>query len=75
MPEPDGGALAQIAGAIGARVVDEDGRGELLATAQRVFGSGPTAERRHEGERLALMPYVTLLALVPLAFLLWRRNL
>lgn len=75
VPEPDVGALAQVAGSISARVVDEDGRGELLATAQRVLGSGPTAERRHEGQRLALMPYVTLLALAPLAFLLWRRNL
>jgi len=32
-------------------------------------------ERRLEGERLALMPYVTLAAVVPLAFLLLRRNL
>lgn len=75
VPDPDSAALLErIASAIGGRVYDEDDRGSMLAAAKRALGSGPTAERRVEGQRLALMPYVTLLALVPLAFLLWRLN-
>lgn len=75
-PDPDSGArLARIASAIGARVYEEGDRGGVLATAERALGSGPTAERRVEGQRVALMPYATLAMLLPLAFLLWRRNL
>jgi hypothetical protein len=66
--------LERVATAVGGRVYDEDDRGGVLVAAERAIGSGPTAERRVEGQRLALMPYVTLAALLPLAFLLWRRN-
>jgi len=40
----------------------------------RIVGDGETRERTIAGARLALMPYVTLAAFLPLAFLLWRRN-
>ena len=74
-PDPDSAALLErIASAIGGRVYDEDDRGSMLASARRALGSGPTAERRVEGQRLALMPYVALAALFPVAFVLWRRN-
>jgi hypothetical protein len=56
-------------------VVSEDELGEVRDAARRFLGSGPTSDRSVEGERLALMPYLTLVAFVPLAFLLWRRNL
>jgi hypothetical protein len=75
-PDPESAALLErIASAIGARVHDEDDRGSVLAATSRALGSGPTNERRVEGQRLALMPYVTLAALFPLALLLWRRNI
>jgi hypothetical protein len=75
-PDPDSAALLErIASAVGGRVYGEDDRGGVLAAAKRALGSGPSAERRVVGQRLALMPYVTLAALLPLAFLLWRRNL
>ncbi|HEY6112961.1 MAG TPA: hypothetical protein VIV37_02565 [Gaiellaceae bacterium] len=34
-----------------------------------------TVDRRIEGNRRALMPYVALLAILPLGFVLYRRNL
>jgi hypothetical protein len=74
-PDPDSGALLErIASAIGGRVYDETDRGSVLVSAKRALGSGPTEARHVEGQRLALMPYVTLAALLPLALLLWRRN-
>lgn len=41
---------------------------------RQAAGDGPTRLRRLEGERLALMAWVTLAAFLPLAFLLYRRN-
>jgi hypothetical protein len=74
-PDPDSAAqLERIASAVGGRVYDEGDRGGVLAAAERALGSGPTAERRTQRQRLALMPYLTLAALVPLGLLLWRRN-
>jgi hypothetical protein len=57
-----------------ARLVPEDGAA-LVAAAREVVGTGPTRVAAREGREVALMPYVTALALVPLALLLWRRNL
>lgn len=70
-----GAKLARAASLVGGRVFSEDELGEVRVAAERVLGEGPTRRRSLEGERLALMPYVTLAAFVPLAFLLWRRNL
>ncbi len=67
--------LGEAASLVGGRVLAEGELGELLSVARDVLGSGPTRRRELEGERLALMPYITLAALVPLAFILWRRNL
>jgi hypothetical protein len=75
-PDPDSAAqLERVASWVGGRVYDEDERGGVLTAAERAVGSGPTEERRAEGQRLALMPYLTLAALFPLGLLLWRRNL
>lgn len=57
------------------RVFSEGEFGEVRDAAGRFLGSGPTRTRELEGERLALMPYVTLAAFFPLAFILWRRNI
>lgn len=69
------GRLAEVSSLVGGRVFSEGDLGAVQEAAQDFFGSGPTKARPFEGERLALMPYVTLAAFVPLAFLLWRRNL
>jgi len=75
-PDPTSHAkLARVASLLSAQVFSERSLGAARSAAQRYFGSGPTRPRRSGGERVALMPYATLAALVPLAFLLWRRNL
>ena len=40
----------------------------------KLVGDGKTRKRTIAGSRLALMPYLTLAAFLPLSFLLWRRN-
>jgi hypothetical protein len=67
--------LAGTAALVGARVFAEDALDGAAEAARRYLGSGPTRTRRIEGDRVALMPHVTLAAFVPLAFLLLRRNL
>jgi hypothetical protein len=68
-------ALARIASLVGGRVVSEGDPDGLLRAVEDLVGSGPTVDRRHEGNRLALMPWITLAALVPLGYVLRRRNL
>lgn len=76
-PNPAGGAAAleQIASAVGGRVFSERELEGVQAAARSALGEGPTRQRVLEGERVALMPYVTLAAVLPLAFILLRRNL
>ena len=74
---PDPGSaemLTQIASMEG-RVLSEDESGELPQVVSDLLGTGPTIDREHEGRRRALMPYVTLAVLLPLGFVLLRRNL
>lgn len=74
-PDPDLRArLGEVAKLVDGRVVAENDVGELVAAARQALGSGPTRPRELEGRRLALMPYLTLAALLPLAFVFWRRN-
>lgn len=77
--EPDSSSeatLARIAISVGGRVVEEEGApaAELAGMVEEVIGSGPTIDREHEGRRRALMPWITLAALLPLGFVLVRRN-
>jgi hypothetical protein len=67
--------LRQAGSLVGGRIFSESDLGAVQDAAADFFGSGPTRARPFEGERVALMPYVTLAALLPLAFVLWRRNL
>jgi hypothetical protein len=53
--------------------VSEHDVGGAAAATRAALGSGPV-KTVHETARLALMPYVTAAAFLPLAFLLWRRN-
>ena len=74
--DPGSGAmLDQIASLIEARVLSEDEGGELPRIVADLVGSGPTISREHEGKRRALMPWITLAAVLPLGFVLRRRNL
>jgi len=75
-PDPGSGEmLAQIASMVEGRVLSEDESGELPQVVSDLLGTGPTIDREHEGRRRALMPYVTLAVLLPLGFVLLRRNL
>lgn len=74
-PDPElRSRLGDAASLVGGRVLTENEFGRLLAVAREVVGSGPTRKRELEGVRLALMPYITLAASVPLMLVLWRRN-
>ena len=57
------------------RVLDEGQVDEAAAAVLEALGTGPTVDRRIEGSSRALMPFVALLALLPLGFVLLRRNL
>jgi hypothetical protein len=74
-PDPTSGAqLEQTAELIDGRVVSESEAGDLPAMVAEAVGDGPTLDREHEGRRRALMPWITLLAIFPLGFVLRRRN-
>jgi hypothetical protein len=74
-PDPSSGEqLDQIASLIEAQVISEGEAGELPAMVSQAVGEGPTTQREHEGRRRALMPWITLLAIFPLGFILRRRN-
>jgi von Willebrand factor type A domain len=70
-----GPRLAQASSLVGGRVYSEQELDVVRDAARRFLGSGPTRPHAIEGDRLALMPYLVLAAFLPLAFLLWRRNL
>ena len=75
-PDPrSAAALRHAADLTGGRVFEETESGAAADTAAELIGDGPTRERVLEGERRALMPYATMLALLPLGFVLIRRNL
>lgn len=76
--EPDEaslGDLAQVASLVGGRVFTEDSVAEAIREARALLGSGPTREQVREGGRFALMPWITLAAILPLGVVLLRRNL
>jgi hypothetical protein len=67
--------IERVASLIGGRVLSGDEPSAVSAAARKILGQGKTRQRELEGERLALMPWVTLAAVLPLGFLLLRRNL
>jgi VWA domain-containing protein len=66
-------ALARVADQTGGTVLEDDPNA-VVAAARTALGTGPTTDRIIEGERQALMPWVTLVAFLPLGFVLFRRN-
>jgi von Willebrand factor type A domain len=68
-------ALTAAVHATNGRVIEEGNVSEVAAAVREALGSGPTVNRRIEGSRRALMPFVALLAVFPLGFVLFRRNL
>jgi uncharacterized protein (DUF58 family) len=66
--------LEQIASVMEAEVISEGEAGRLPELVAEKVGEGPTTTREHEGRRRALMPWITLLAVFPLGFVLFRRN-
>lgn len=76
LADPDTpGFLESLTNAIGARVFAEDEASRVAAAAREAIGSGPTGPSGRELQSLELAPYAVLGSLVPLLFLVWRRNL
>lgn len=75
-PDPSSAAaLRRVGDLTDGRVFAESDAGAAGAAARELLGYGPTRVHALEGERRALMPYATMLALLPLGFVLLRRNL
>lgn len=75
-PDPNAAdTLAAAAAAVEGRILDEGEVVDAAVAVRSALGTGPTSPRRIEGNRQALMPYVALLAILPLGFVLYRRNL
>jgi len=70
-----GAALRHAAQLVRGRLFPESEGGATSEAAAAALGAGPTRKRILEGERRALMPYATMLALLPLGLVLLRRNL
>jgi von Willebrand factor type A domain len=74
-PDPRSEALlASAAELVGGQVFEEDDATGAATAVRAAIGAGETIDRKHETGRLALMPYLTLAALLPLGFVLVRRN-
>jgi hypothetical protein len=76
VPDPTSESqLAGLAGQLGTRVFTPDEMDAAAGDIRDVMGTGPTGVRGYELTSSELAPYVFLVSLVPLLFLLWRRNL
>jgi hypothetical protein len=74
--DPTSGAtLTAAVHATQGRLVEEGDVADVAEGVRAQLGTGPTVDRRIEGSRRALMPFVALLAAIPLGFVLLRRNL
>ena len=67
-------SLDRAAALVGGQVFGEDDTAGLTSAVRELVGEGQTVNRRQETGRIGLMPFLTALALVPLAFVLLRRN-
>ena len=76
--EPDpasAGSAERLAAAVGGRAFDEDQLDGAIAAAREAVGEGRTTAQVERTDIDPLAPYVFLAALLPLGFLLYRRNL
>jgi hypothetical protein len=73
-PDPQSNQEVQrVAAAGGGEVLGED-PGRLASQVKAFLGSGPHTSIREQRTRISLGPYVALMALLPLGFVLLRRN-
>jgi hypothetical protein len=75
-PSPGSAAAAEAyAEAVSGRAFAEEELDDAIDAAREAVGSGPSTVRVEASDVRPLGPFVFLGALVPLSFLLWRRNL
>ncbi len=75
IPDPDAEATFDAAAkSLGAQVFEPGQTAEAAAAVKKLAGTGPLVPRQRELDSRLLTPYVLLLALVPLAYLLARRD-
>jgi hypothetical protein len=75
LPDPTSGrTLRQFAALTHGRVFGERDLGQLTRAIRSQAGSTPARTEVLGYARIALAPWVLLAGVVPLAFLLWRRN-
>jgi len=75
--EPDprsASSVARVASLVGGRTFEEGETQSLYDAVRSALGAGETVPRTQRSGRIALMPYVTLVALLPLAVVLLGRN-
>jgi hypothetical protein len=65
----------ELASTVDGRAFSEGRVGDAIRTAKRLVGTGPLVDRGQGLQVIALSRWLALAALLPLAFLLWRRNL
>jgi hypothetical protein len=69
------GFVESLTNAIGATTFAEDQAGRVGRAVRSAIGEGPMGPTGRELQSVELAPYAVLAALLPLAFLIWRRNL
>jgi len=74
-PDPSSAqVLDSLATSLSTRVYGSSDVNAAAAAIRRDVGKGPTVTRGRELSSTLLTPYVLLLGLIPLGFILWRRN-
>jgi hypothetical protein len=74
-PDPDSRELLdRLAAATRGNVVSEGDVSRAVEQARALLGDGPTVVEGEIGNRVALAPYLTMLAFLPLGLALWRRD-
>ena len=74
-PDPQSRVDAQRVATAGQGKVTGEDAASLASEAKAFLGSGPETKLREQRTRVSLGPYVALAALLPLSFVLLRRNL
>lgn len=68
-------AVGQLAETAGGLAFAEGEAGTAAAELRRLLGTGPSRPLWEESARIELAPWLALAALLPVGFVLWRRNL
>ena len=67
--------VAQLAGITHGYAFDEGQLSKAIAKARNLLGTGPVDKRGQTLRVISLARWIALAALLPLGFVLWRRNL